>query len=70
MRPDPPEKPGGQDDQPPDLGLALAVVIHLLVDLRQRLALAEPVPEEDADLVLRILAISAVLRRIRDRMEK
>jgi hypothetical protein len=64
MRPDPPEPPGGQDHDPPDLDLALVVTIRLLTDLAARFASSEA--DGDADLALRVLAVGAVLDRIRE----
>jgi len=60
----PPEHPGGQDDDPPDLLLALVATLTLLSDVRDRLDRERD--DRAADLRLRISAIAAVLARLRD----
>lgn len=60
------EPPDGQEDEPPDVRQALLVVLLLLGDVRAHLrgqGDADP-----ADLLLRLAAVAAVLRRIRDRL--
>jgi hypothetical protein len=59
----PPEPPDGQESDPPDEKLALAVTITLLTDV-------EPVlRERDPELVLRLIAIRQVLRRLRKHLD-
>lgn len=72
------EPEGGQDDEPPNLNLSLLVAIHLLSDvrdyldthhernLRQRLHRYDP----HDDLLLRIAAVLAVLRRARREVDR
>ena len=72
VRPDPIEPPGGQEAEPPDFLLAAIAAIHLLRDVRGRLERdhAEHLDDvEAAELLLRIGAVVAVLRRVRDRLE-
>jgi len=54
----PPEPPGGQDDERPDLRLLLTVVRQLLDDIEPRLDV-----EESSDLRLRLVAVRRVIRR-------
>jgi hypothetical protein len=68
--PGPFEPPGGQEPEPPDVRQAVLVVLLLLGDLHQHLT---EHPEDDNDraaLLLRMGAVVAVLRRIRDRLEE
>jgi hypothetical protein len=54
----PPEHPDGQEDEPPDLRLALWVVMVLLRDL-------DRARDYDDDLRLRVRAVLAVIARLR-----
>lgn len=57
------ERPDGQDDRP-DVATALHATIVLLDDVRDRLAART----EDADLLLRVIAVRSALRRLRKHM--
>lgn len=59
----PPEPRGGQDDEPPDVLLAVRAVIRLFDDIDQRGGL-------DNDLLLRLLALRAALNRLRKHLER
>lgn len=54
----PPER---LDPDPPDLDLALVVVLRLLLDVERHLATGKG---DRAELVLRLAAVASVLRRI------
>ena len=56
----PPEPTIGQDDEEPNLRLALLVTRQLLNDVEPRL------PIEDDDLRLRLAAVRSVLRRLQE----
>jgi hypothetical protein len=69
----PPEFPGGQDDEPPDVRQAIIVTLVLLADLHRQLT--DPDPDQDpdddwAELLLRMGAVVAVLRRVRDHLDE
>lgn len=59
---------GPQESQPPDLGLALIVVLLLLDDLEDYLEGRGP--DQVADLLVRLVVVRRVLRRIRERVEQ
>jgi hypothetical protein len=59
----PPELPGGQESEVPDLRLALVVTIALLSDV-------EPVLRTEPELLLRLAAVRSVLRRLRAHVEE
>lgn len=59
----PPELPGGQETEAPDLRLLLAVVIALLTDVEPVLRDREP------ELLLRLIAVRSVARRLRAHLE-
>jgi hypothetical protein len=61
----PPERPEGQDDEPPDVRQAVVVAMALIGDFARHV---EHGDGDGADLLLRALAVRAVLRRIRDRL--
>lgn len=65
------ERERGQDDDPPDLLLAVIVAIRVLLDVRNRLE--DDVRNGDHDvapaLLLRIAALVSVLHRVRTRLE-
>jgi hypothetical protein len=63
MTPTPPKEPRNGQDDPPDIDQVLLVVLILLADLRDHLV--GPDDRTNLELVTRIRAISAVLRRIR-----
>lgn len=65
---DPFEPDGGQDDEPPDLRLALVVAIKLLRALHTYLDPDEPHGDRD-DLRLRIAAVRHVLVRVHAHLE-
>lgn len=68
---DPYEPPGGQDDEPPDLRLAVTVVVRLLMDLNDRLEREHREDDaETADLLLRLAAVLSVMRRVRTQLEE
>lgn len=57
-----------QEDQPPDLGLALLVVVLLLDDLRAHLM--DEHDDNVGDLVIRLVTVKAVIERIRARVQE
>jgi hypothetical protein len=59
----PPEHPQGQETEPPDVPLAVKATIKLLNDIAER-------GRVDDDLMLRLLALRAALRRLRDHLEQ
>ena len=60
----PPEFPGGQETDPPDMRLTLVVGVQLLTDI-------EPVLLRDHhELLLRLHAVRSVMRRLRDRLDE
>ena len=59
----PPELPGGQESELPDLRLALLVGIALLTDI-------EPELHEHPELLLRLVAVRSVLRRLRNHIDE
>ena len=63
----PPPEPRDGQDEPPDLGQVLFVVLLLLADIREHLHGRDD--RDPADLLLRISAVAAVLRRVHDRLE-
>jgi hypothetical protein len=70
MTADPFEPPGGQDDDPPDLRLAIRATLLLLTeDLRPRLAAEKDTDPEAAEFLLRLIALVRVWRRIRDGLD-
>jgi hypothetical protein len=60
----PPELPGGQESELPDLRLALVVAVALLTDIEPTLREREP------ELFLRLVAVRSVLRRLRAHIEE
>lgn len=60
----PPELPGGQETELPDLRLTLVVGSQLLTDIEPILRASE----EHADLLLRLAAVRSVMRRLRDHL--
>jgi hypothetical protein len=64
------EPAGGQDPEPPALGLAIVATIRLLNDVRGYLEPAGRAGDDKAaDLMLRAAAIASVLHRIRRRLK-
>lgn len=60
----PPELPGGQETELPELRLALLVAVALLTDI-------EPVlREREPELLLRLTAVRSVLRRLRAHIDE
>lgn len=72
MSSEPFEPDEGQDSEPPNIGLSLLVATQLLLDLRDHLEGHRPIKavlgldDSRADLLLRIPAVVAVLRRARE----
>lgn len=69
---DPLEPPEGQDPDPPDLLLTMIVTLTLLSDVRDLLEREHDDANNDParpDVLLRIAAVSSVLRRHRARLE-
>lgn len=62
IQPDPPDIPG--EDEGPNRLLAIIVAIRVFNEVEPRLD-----ADEDADLILRLIAIRSVLRRVRHRLE-
>lgn len=62
----PPEPRGGQDDEPPDVRLAVVVAVLLLRDLAD---LLDGDREDAADLRRRLGAVLTVLVRVRRHLE-
>lgn len=60
----PPELPGGQETELPDLHLTLMVTIALLTDIEPVLRATEP------ELLLRLIAVRSVARRLRAHLEE
>jgi hypothetical protein len=65
MSQSPPELPGGQESELPDIRLALSVTVTLLGDLEPVVARGS-----DPELVLRLVAVRSVLRRLRAHLEE
>lgn len=57
----------GQEREPPEVRLAVLVALALLLDVRRRLERERDA--ESLELLLRLGAVLAVLRRVRDRLE-
>lgn len=67
--PTPPIEHGLQDDGPPDRLAAVRAVLLLLRDVRDHIDPDVPDELDTADLLLRIGAARAVLKRLRERWE-